>query len=266
MRRCTTCGSDNPASVPITWVKECPRCRFQGYGDHYFSKMQNVALLVVLSVLTSGIGGLVYWLARHSSRVCPGCGMNWRRASYRALSNPDAVRGSAAEGAMTPYAGSPAPARPMPREDGSTGGWLRIGGGAFLGLVGFGWITAALQVMEVGLGLMPLWLLGAGTAAAAGGTGLIWSGIRKLRGRAQATDGQLQRSILRLASEHGGRLTATEAAAYLDLSLASAKRLLDDMELEDALRVNSEVTDDGVIVYEFPELLRRLDGTENSEA
>ena len=263
-RRCTTCRTENPAGVPVTWVKQCPRCRYQGYGDHYFSKMQNVALLVLLSILTSGIGGLAYWLMRHSSRVCPGCGMNWRRASYRAVSHPDADAGSPE--ALTPYGGSRAPAMSMPPEGDSTGGWLRIGGGALLGLVGFGWITGAAQMMGMGLGFMPLFLFGAGVAAGGGGVGLISSGLGKLRGRREADTDQLTGGILRLAGERGGRLTVTEVAAYMDLPLAAAKKLLDGMELENSLYVNSEVTDEGVIVYEFPELRRWLGDAEKSES
>ena len=255
-RRCTTCGTENSAGVPMTWMKQCSRCGHQGYGDHYFSKMQNVALLVLVSILTSGIGGLAYWLARHSSRVCPRCGRNWRHASYRAVLNPDAGTGSTE--ALTPHPGSRAPERFMPPEGDSTGGWLRIGGGAFLGLMGFVWITVAAQMMGMGLGFMPLFLFGAGVTAAGGGVRLIWSGLKKLRGRREADTDQLRGGVLRLASEREGQLTASEVAAYMGLPLPAAKKLLDGMELENSLYVNSEVTDEGVIVYEFPELRRRL--------
>ncbi len=265
-RRCTTCGAENPA---VTWMKQCPRCRHKGYGEHYFSKVQHVALLVVLSLVTSGIGGLIYWLMRFQHRVCPRCGLNWRHASYRALSHSDASPGSLAEGAgMAPYEDASAPNAFMPSEDRSAQGWIRIGIGAVLGFIGAGWISGAAMVLDMGisgLSFMPLLMLVGGTAAVSGGAASIWSGIKKLRGRRQALAGRLQRGILRLASERGGQLTASEVAAYLDLSLPAAKKLLDDMELEDSQRVCSDVTDEGVIVYEFPELRRRpkrrLDGT-----
>ena len=63
---------------------------------------------------------------------------------------------------------------------------------------------------------------------------------------------RLQRRVLVLATENGGTLTVTEVAASLDLSLSSAEEVLDRMD--DGLRVRSEVTDQGIIVYEFPEL------------
>lgn len=247
----------------MTWVKTCPRCAHQGYGDHYFSKLQHVALLVVLGLVTSGIGALIYWLMRFQHRLCPNCGLNWRHASYRALPHPDAGGASvSASGTL-----------PSPMDRGGPPGFahsggnsaqaaLRIGGGGLLGLMGIGWITAGM--MGTGVGLMSLWFLGAGIAASAGGAGLVWSGVRKLLGRRQAQAGQLQRAILRLASQRGGQLTASEVAAYMDLSPDAAKKLLDGMELEDSQRVSSDVTDEGVIVYEFPELLtrpgRRLEG------
>lgn len=257
----------------MTWVKACPRCGHQGYGDHYFSKIQHVALLVVLGLVTSGIGALIYWLMRFQHRLCPRCGLNWRHASYRALPHPDASPGSrAGEEALAPYGDSSAPTAFLPPEDRSVQGWLRIGGGALLGFMGAGWLSGGAMILNMGvsgLALMPLLILAGGAAAVSGGAALIWSGIKRLRWRRGSPD-QLQRGILRLASQRGGRLTASEVAAYMDLSPDAAKKLLDGMELEDSQRVSSDVTDEGVIVYEFPELLRRprrgLEGGSRTES
>ena len=266
-RRCTTCGEENPAGRALTWVRSCPRCGYQGYGEHYFSKIQHVALLVVLGLVTSGIGALIYWLMRFQHRLCPRCGLNWRHASYRALPHPDASPGyRAGDEALAAYGDPSAPTKFLPPEDRSVQGWLRIGGGALLGFMGTGWISAGAMVF--GMGSMPLVMLAGGTAAVGGGAALIWSGIKRLRWR-RGSPRQLQRGILRLASQRGGRLTASEVAVYMDLSPEVAKKLLDGMELEDSQRVGSDVTDEGVIVYEFPELLRRpgrrLEGTEQAE-
>jgi hypothetical protein len=65
----------------------------------------------------------------------------------------------------------------------------------------------------------------------------------------------LQRPVLRLAADHAGVLTATTVAAELGWSLVRARKILDSLELSDELRVSSEVTDEGVIVYEFRELM-----------
>ena len=259
-RRCTTCGAENPAGRPLTWVKTCPRCRHQGYGDHYFSKVQHIGLLVVLGLVTSGVGALIYWLMRFQHRLCPRCGLNWRHASYRAIANPDAGQGTqSVDDALTHYADASAPAIYAPPEDRSGQGWIRIGGGALLGFLGAGWLSGASMMFSMGLsglGFMPLVMLAGGATAVAGGAALIWSGIKRLRWR-KGSPRQLQRGILRLASQRGGRLTASEVAAYMDLTPDAAKKLLDGMELEDSQRVSSDVTDEGVIVYEFPELQRR---------
>ena len=63
---------------------------------------------------------------------------------------------------------------------------------------------------------------------------------------------RLQRSVLLLATEKGGTLTVTEVAASLNLSLSAAESVLEGMD--DGLRVRSEVTNQGIIVYEFPEV------------
>ena len=63
---------------------------------------------------------------------------------------------------------------------------------------------------------------------------------------------RLQGRVLLLATEKSGTLTVTEVAASLDLSLSAAEGVLDAMD--DGLRVRSDITDQGIIVYEFPEL------------
>ena len=47
-------------------------------------------------------------------------------------------------------------------------------------------------------------------------------------------------------------MTVTGVAASLNLSLSAAEEVLDGMD--DGLRVRSEVTNEGIIVYEFLEL------------
>ena len=63
---------------------------------------------------------------------------------------------------------------------------------------------------------------------------------------------RLQQRVLLFATEKGGTLTVTEVAASLNLSLSAAEDVLDSMD--DGLRVRSDVTSQGIIVYEFPEL------------
>ena len=151
-RPCTTCGAENPAGRPLTWVKTCPRCRHQGYGDHYFSKPQHIALLVVLGLATSGIGALIYWLMRFQHRLCPRCGLNWRHASYRAISSPDGAPGiQPGDEALAHFADPSAPAIYAPPEDRSAQGWIRIGGGALLSLMGAGWLSGGATILGMGV-------------------------------------------------------------------------------------------------------------------
>jgi hypothetical protein len=63
----------------------------------------------------------------------------------------------------------------------------------------------------------------------------------------------LQLPVLKLAADHGGRLTVTEVATSLGWTLPRAEKVLES--LEDGYRVSSDVTDDGLIVYEFLELI-----------
>ena len=47
----------------------------------------------------------------------------------------------------------------------------------------------------------------------------------------------------------------TEVAAELDLSLEAAEKLMEQMD--DGFRVRSDVSDEGVIYYEFPEVVHQ---------
>jgi hypothetical protein len=47
----------------------------------------------------------------------------------------------------------------------------------------------------------------------------------------------------------------TDVAAEMNLSLPAAEKIL--ISMDDGFRVRSEISDDGVLFYEFPELLHR---------
>ena len=65
----------------------------------------------------------------------------------------------------------------------------------------------------------------------------------------------LKHDIIQLAMEHGGVLTVTDVAADLEVTMAEAEQGLTAMD--DGVRVTSTVTEDGVIVYEFKEIIHR---------
>ena len=61
--------------------------------------------------------------------------------------------------------------------------------------------------------------------------------------------------MLQLATQRGGVLTVTEVAAELDLSLEAAEKLM--IGMDDGFRVRSDISEEGVIYYEFPEVVHQ---------
>lgn len=94
-----------------------------------------------------------------------------------------------------------------------------------------------------------------------GGAYLLWRSLdREEKHVEKAQDERdwledLKHDTLQLALEHDGVLTVTDVATDLEVSLTDAERVL--TELEDGVRVASTVTEDGVIVYEFKEIIHR---------
>jgi hypothetical protein len=89
--------------------------------------------------------------------------------------------------------------------------------------------------------------------------------IRVLRHRSSRTPGPLEdngpqynsvshQDVFRAAASHGGRLTVSELVVESGLTSAEAEKLL--RQLTDGSRVCMEIGSDGVVWYEFPELLR----------
>lgn len=80
----------------------------------------------------------------------------------------------------------------------------------------------------------------------------------RLTGRkAELRRNTIDAEILRLAGEHGGRLTAVEVATALSMTPESAAEALAQLGIRGQADV--EVTDDGVLVYSFYDV-RHLGG------
>jgi hypothetical protein len=94
-----------------------------------------------------------------------------------------------------------------------------------------------------------------GGVMGAGGASSFYWGRKALEGRRQALVRALERQVLRLARDRGGSLTVTEVAAELDLSMPAAEKVL--IGMDDGFRVRSEITDEGLLLYEFPEVRLR---------
>ena len=69
------------------------------------------------------------------------------------------------------------------------------------------------------------------------------------------TDGRQVNRVFRLAYRLGGRLTVSDLVVDLDFSIEEAERFLG--QLVDSTRVTMEVHPDGLIYYEFPEIIAR---------
>ena len=90
------------------------------------------------------------------------------------------------------------------------------------------------------------------------GTGMFWWGWKSLQDRRAALSQSLERRVLQLATLSGGTLTVTDVASQLDISIPAAERVLHRMD--DGFRVTSDVTDEGILLFQFPEVqLRRFD-------
>jgi len=235
--RCLTCGSVAPTHRVMRGreqVRVCPRCAYQGEGIGYFKKAGHVALLVGVSLFTYGFGGLVYWLARRKHLVCPRCGLGWENTS----------------GALT-LAGPESERRLMearPDESLPSGGSRRRIAGVTLAL-----LATLLVLMGVVEGEAAAVVVG--SVLGMGGSLAFYWGWQGQQERRKAVMRGLQRKVLRLAGTRGGILTVSEVAADLNLSLSAAERILTAMD--DDFRVRSDISDEGVIYYEFPELRHR---------
>ena len=199
-----------------------------------------MGLLIGISVFTYGFGGFAYYFARRKHRICAQCGLGWARAR---IPGPG-------------FAGHPA-------FTGSVGTDL-VGRGARVGaddlprrgvgrrVLGVAMVLFAALLISIGVVEFAIEVIAIGSVVGAAGTATTWWGLKARQARRQALMTRLQRRVLLLATEKGGTLTVTEVAASLDLSLSAAEGVLDGMD--DGLRVRSDVTNEGIIVYEFPEV------------
>ena len=83
---------------------------------------------------------------------------------------------------------------------------------------------------------------------------LLWLSSRKLDEAAQLVRYRRQQNkLVRLARQRQGRLTVTESAAETGMTIEECEQILKKMA--DGGYVEVEVTDSGLMVYRFPEVL-----------
>lgn len=257
---CRGCGAGSSDRAILHGLAVCSRCGYRGQGLTYFSRTTHAALLTVAALLTYGLGGLLYWVLKREARVCPSCGAPW--SGSRPLSLPTAAdrpamagstrRSHEGRGVVRAAAHDATDELPTAATRGAGSGSLprsglvRRVGGALIGLA---------AVFLISLGFVfgdPVLLASSLVAALTGALGFGW-GLQARRSRREALLHRTQRQVLELAASSGGRLTATDVATGLDLSLEGAERVL--FSLEDGFRVRSDVTPDGILFFEFRELL-----------
>jgi len=233
--RCPTCGAAVSAGVQLhSNVHRCPRCGYQGDGIPYFKRSSHLALLIGVSLFTYGLGGLGYWLFRKNRVICPSCGLAWHMYPQTLPPAPEEKSHSVVAQESLP---------PLPR------------GGLFRRVVGVGLVLLATLLVVMGIIETEAAAIGVGSVIGVTGTGAFWWGLKGLNDRRKALMQRLQQKVLRLATHRGGTLTVTEVASDMNLSLPAAEKVL--VSMDDGFRVRSEISKDGVLYYEFPEVLHR---------
>lgn len=254
---CGTCGTAIPLSrsiLPNTEspavlsaaggamaIRACPRCDYRGAGIAYFSRGSHMAGLVAATIFTLpggfGAGGILYYLLRRHHLICPRCGVGWGDpAKVPSITDGQPVAPSTES--------TPVIAVNDSRERTMRGSSILVG-------------LLAVILITLGIGEAEFILIALGMVAALGGVGLHRGANLARERRREALLSALQLNVLRLAGERQGRLTVTEVATALAWPMRRAEKVLNS--LDDGWRVNSIVTDEGLIVYEFRELSRLTD-------
>jgi hypothetical protein len=218
-----------PLAMYGAHVQVCPRCGYRGIGSGYFSKGSNVAILVVAGVTVLPLA-LLYALLRHNHRVCPACGLGWGKNGTEALTLLPGGNGAVRTADVMPAGADQVGGR----------GWAFA-----LLIIGALFLTGGLAGLE-----FPPIVMG---MAALAGSGMLFRRAKTRREeRREALLQGLQLPVLQLAGRKGGRLTVTDVATEFGWPMARAEKVLNS--LDDGMRVMSDITDDGVIVYDFLEI------------
>ena len=228
------------ASTVPDRVRQCPRCGHRGEPIPYFQKPGHMALLIGLSIPTYGIGGLIYYASRRAYRVCPGCGFGWEHSRKPEAADRDWGSPASVPARRTTFLPPDAPLPP-------SGIGRRIFGGA-LAVLGTAMITFGItsQLVEP--------IMAGSLFGMAGSATFLW-GWKSLQERRQSVIQSLNRKVLHLATERSGILTVTDVAAALNLTLPAAEKIM--VGMDDGFRVRSEISKEGVLYYEFPEVMHQ---------
>ena len=81
----------------------------------------------------------------------------------------------------------------------------------------------------------------------------------RLAARPSSRSRSIQGRIFQAAYKNRGRLTISDIVLETDLSIKEAEEVMNGMV--DSTHVRMEVEDNGLVVYEFPEILARFEST-----
>ena len=219
-----------PGAYAAAPVQVCPRCGYRGMSAGYYSRGGHVAALVVLSVMFLP-AGLLYLALRHNHKVCPACGLGWGPHGSQAL-------------ALMPRGGGAVsmpnePAIPVSESSGKRG-------------LAYALLIFAGLLITIGLANFEFAPVVFGMFAATGGGLLLKRAKSDREKRRDAIIQSLQLPVIQLAARKAGRLTVTDVATEMGWPMARAEKVLNS--LDDGMRVMSDITDEGVIVYDFLEI------------
>lgn len=73
--------------------------------------------------------------------------------------------------------------------------------------------------------------------------------------------GEWESRVFRLAYKNRGRITLSDIVLETELGLKDAEEIIDEMI--DGVHVRMEVREDGLVLYEFPEIIARFEGNDD---
>lgn len=256
-RFCSGCGqrmperAAGPSSVSRVMMVTCHRCGETLPPDSYFSRGLNVAKLVALLPITF-ILPILFFFLRKDRMVCGNCRRLLPASAPTALL--PAFQADASGALVPTMATGSALALTSPQsqqmEAASRSAKAR---GIFLSIAA---MPLSLPVVAfVGdMGWAELSVVGLPGALVMTAAVTSLRRASRLQRRARETEAKhLRQKVLSLAQYHKGRLSVSQVAASLGFDFAEAEQVLDGMV--DGRHVDVEVTDDGRMVYVFPDLM-----------
>ncbi|MBO6940874.1 MAG: hypothetical protein JJ863_38220 [Deltaproteobacteria bacterium] len=244
---CTVCGTSIPDGA-----SRCPGCGAV-WGDANRCPHCNAT-----AGIKTGLGGGYVCMACGKPREAKPGTTIFESASPFPIGGRQPVQAQA-PGAPTSPSAAPPVVVPTPMAASPAAPRGKAAGLRFLGIMS---IAGGVLAGAVGAALLPIGGIIAAAAIGAVGVGVgalsLRAASRSANEADRRTDTQRELALLRLAEQHDGVLTVTDAARGLGISIAEADAALTAMA--DGSRIWAEVTPDGFVQYTFREMQARQQG------